>query len=144
MRATVYTGMILPTNLFVMAACVIAFMAFTSRLSARRNRINARVEIADPVAETATAHPQTIPASLALPDGEVERTAAFHDWLRLWRHAPRSITRLCEQVDALYGIPRPASSPHLPPYQAATAFLGVCAEGVLIVLAGLFSAPNSL
>src|SRR5215475_1982168 len=67
-------------------------------------------------------------------------TAAFHDWLRLWRHTPRSITHLCEQIDARYGIPRPASSPHLPPYHAATAFLGVCAEGVLIVIAGLFSA----
>jgi len=67
-------------------------------------------------------------------------TAAFHDWLRLWRHAPRSITHLCERIDARYGIPRPASSPHLPSYQAATAFLGVCAEGVLIVFAGLFSA----
>src|SRR5262249_39105264 len=67
-------------------------------------------------------------------------TAAFHDWLRLWRRAPRSIMHICEQIDARYGIPRPASSPHLPPYQAAMAFLGVCAEGVLIVFAGLFSA----
>ncbi|MGH9935876.1 MAG: hypothetical protein ACREAM_06490, partial [Blastocatellia bacterium] len=67
-------------------------------------------------------------------------TAAFHEWLRLWRCAPRSITHLCEQIDARYGIPRPASSRRLPPYQAAMAFLGVCAEGVLIVIAGLFSA----
>jgi type IV secretory pathway TraG/TraD family ATPase VirD4 len=67
-------------------------------------------------------------------------TAAFHDWLRLWRHAPHSITHLCEQIDARYGIPRPAASPHLPPYHATIAFLCVCAEGVLIVIAGLFSA----
>lgn len=61
---------------FATAACVIALMAFTSRLSARRNRINARVEIADPFVEAAAARSKTPPALLALPDGEVERTAA--------------------------------------------------------------------
>lgn len=61
---------------FATAFCVIAFMAFSSRLSAHRNRINARVEIADPVVETAATQSQTIPATPALPDGEVERTAA--------------------------------------------------------------------
>ncbi|MGH9935875.1 MAG: hypothetical protein ACREAM_06485 [Blastocatellia bacterium] len=61
---------------FATAVCVIAFMAFSSRLSARRNRINARVEIAAPLVEMAAARPQMIPAAPVLPDGEVERTAA--------------------------------------------------------------------
>jgi hypothetical protein len=61
---------------FATAFCVIAFMAISSRLSARRNRINARVEIADPVVETTATQSQTILATPALPDGEVERTAA--------------------------------------------------------------------
>jgi hypothetical protein len=45
-------------------------------LSARRNRINARVEIADPLVEAAAAQSQPIRATPVLPDGEVERTAA--------------------------------------------------------------------
>jgi len=61
---------------FATALCVIAFMAFSSRLLARRSRINAQVEIADPVVDTAAARSQTIPAAPALPDGEVERIAA--------------------------------------------------------------------
>jgi hypothetical protein len=61
---------------FATAFCVIALMAFTNWLSARRGRINARVEIADPVVESVATRSQTIPAALALPDGEVERTAA--------------------------------------------------------------------
>jgi type IV secretory pathway TraG/TraD family ATPase VirD4 len=65
---------------------------------------------------------------------------AIRRWLYLWQRAPRSITHLCEQLDARYGIPRPASSPHLPPYQAAIAFFGVIIEGVLISGAGLFTA----
>ena len=61
---------------FATALCVIAFMAFSNLLSARRSRINARVEIADPVVETAAVQSQAIPAAPALPDGEVERIAA--------------------------------------------------------------------
>ncbi len=57
------------------AFCVIAFMLYSSWLSARRNRINARVEIADPVVETAAGRSQPIRAAPVLPDGEVERTA---------------------------------------------------------------------
>src|SRR5262249_36995060 len=61
---------------FATALCVIAFMAFSSLLLARRNHVNARVEIANPVVESAAARSQSIPAAPALPDGEVERTAA--------------------------------------------------------------------
>jgi type IV secretory pathway TraG/TraD family ATPase VirD4 len=67
-------------------------------------------------------------------------TSTLRQWVHRFRSAPRSITHLCEQMDARYGIPRPASAPHLPPYQAAMAFFGVCGEGVLIVLAGIVSA----
>jgi len=55
---------------------MIAFMVYSSWLSARRNRINARVEIADPIVEAAAAQSQPIQAAHGLPDGEVERTAA--------------------------------------------------------------------
>src|SRR5215472_10763485 len=61
---------------FATALSVIAFMAFSNLLSARRSRINARVEIADPVVEKAAAQSQPIQAAPVLPDGEVERTAA--------------------------------------------------------------------
>ena len=61
---------------FATALCVIAFMVCSSWLSARRNRINARVEIADPLVEAAAAQSQPIQAAPVLPDGEVERTAA--------------------------------------------------------------------
>lgn len=57
-----------------------------------------------------------------------------------WRSQPRSFTHLCERLDARYGIPRPAVAPHLPAYQATVLFLSVCAEGVLLIMAGLFSA----
>jgi len=58
------------------ALCVIAFMVCASWLSARRNRIDARVEIADPIVETTASRSQPIQAAPVLPDGEVERTAA--------------------------------------------------------------------
>jgi hypothetical protein len=58
------------------AFCVIAFVLCSNWLSARRNRINARVEIADPLVETSAPRSQTIPAAPVLPDGEVERIAA--------------------------------------------------------------------
>src|SRR5262245_52289361 len=60
---------------FATAFCIIAFMLCSSWLSARRNRINARVEVADPVVEATTAQSQPIKAAHCLPDGEVERTA---------------------------------------------------------------------
>ncbi|MGH8595173.1 MAG: hypothetical protein ACREXT_00795, partial [Gammaproteobacteria bacterium] len=67
-------------------------------------------------------------------------TGTLRQWVHHFRGAPRSITHLCELIDARYGIPRPTSAPHLPPYQAAMAFLGICGEGILIVLAGIVSA----
>lgn len=57
-----------------------------------------------------------------------------------WRHVPRSFTHLCEQVDARWGIPRPATAPHLPPLQAMSALLGLVGEGLLLLACGLFSA----
>ncbi|MEP7342607.1 MAG: type IV secretory system conjugative DNA transfer family protein [Acidobacteriota bacterium] len=59
---------------------------------------------------------------------------------RTWREQPRSFTHLCEQLDARYGIPRPAVAQHLPAYQATVFFLSVCVEGVLLIVAGMFSA----
>src|SRR6266540_1544356 len=59
---------------FATALCMIAFMVYSSWLSARCNRINARVEIADPIVEAAAAQSQPIQAAHGLPDGEVERT----------------------------------------------------------------------
>ena len=64
----------------------------------------------------------------------------FHGWLDRWRAMPRSTTSLCEQIDARYSIPRPASAPHLPAYQAAMVFLGICAEGLAMMVAGAIAA----
>jgi hypothetical protein len=61
---------------FATAFCIISLITLSSWLSARRSRIHARVEIADPTVETAAARSQKLPAAHALPDGEVERTAA--------------------------------------------------------------------
>lgn len=57
------------------AAFIILLMLALGWLSARRNRFTARVEIADPVIETAAAKSKSNPATQLLPDGEVERTA---------------------------------------------------------------------
>ncbi len=65
-----------PVVVLATSLCVIAFVILSSFASARRNRINARVEIEDPLVETTAAQSQTIPPSFALPDGEMERTAA--------------------------------------------------------------------
>lgn len=65
---------------------------------------------------------------------------SFHQWIQRLKSTPRSMTHLCEQIDAQYGIPRPTAAPHLPAYQAAMDFLGVCGEGGLILLAGILSA----
>lgn len=61
-------------------------------------------------------------------------------WWEVWQRQPKSVTHLCEQLDARYGIPRPAAAPHLPPYQAAVLLLSVCVEGIFIIGAGLLSA----
>jgi MoxR-like ATPase len=67
-------------------------------------------------------------------------TGLVHQLRRSWQRKPQSLTHLCEQLDARYGIPRPAAAPHLPPYQAAILFLSVCAEGMLIIASGILSA----
>lgn len=61
-------------------------------------------------------------------------------WSDFWRHKPRSLTHLCEQLDARLGIPRPATAPHLPPLQATIVLLGLVGEGFLLLACGLFSA----
>ena len=60
--------------------------------------------------------------------------------MNLWRYLPRSLTHLCEQIDARWGIPRPATAPHLPPLQAMSALLGLVGEGLLLLACGLISA----
>ena len=57
------------------AACLISLLLALSWLSARRSRIHARVEITDPIVETAVDKPPASPRSPLFPDGEVERTA---------------------------------------------------------------------
>jgi hypothetical protein len=57
------------------AAFIILMMLALGWLSTRRNHFTARVEIADPVVETAAAKSKANPAMQLLPDGEVERTA---------------------------------------------------------------------
>ncbi|MGE0133127.1 MAG: hypothetical protein AB7U82_34045 [Blastocatellales bacterium] len=65
-----------PVVVLVTAFCVVAFVILSSFVSARQNRINVRVEIADPLIEASAPQSETIPPSLVLPDGEMERTAA--------------------------------------------------------------------
>lgn len=67
-------------------------------------------------------------------------TGTFKQWLDRWRQMPRSMTSLCEQIDARYGIPRPAAAPHLPSYQAAMILLRLGVEGVALLAAGAISA----
>lgn len=67
-------------------------------------------------------------------------TDFVQQWWETWQRTPRSLTHLCEQLDARYAIPRPADAPHLPAYQAAVLLLSVCVEGVIIVSAGILSA----
>jgi hypothetical protein len=61
---------------FTTALSVIALVVCSNLLSARRHRVNASVEIADPLIETAANQSRPVSAILALPDGEIERTAA--------------------------------------------------------------------
>lgn len=48
--------------------------------------------------------------------------------------------QLCREIDAEYHIPRPATGQHLPAFQAAVHFLGVCGEAVMLVSGGLLAA----
>lgn len=55
---------------------VLAGMLFAGWLNARRYRVKARVEIAEPAIELQTSQPSVIATAAGLPDGEVARTAA--------------------------------------------------------------------
>src|SRR5574341_792744 len=63
------------TVVITTAACVISLLLGLNWLSARRSRFYAKVEIAAPVIETASAKLQTTRSTQILPDGEVERMA---------------------------------------------------------------------
>jgi len=54
--------------------------------------------------------------------------------------ALKSFQQLCQELDAEYHIPRPATAQHLPAYQAAMHLLGVCGEAVLLIVCGFLSA----
>lgn len=58
------------------ALSVIALLVLLNWLAVRRQRVNARVEIAAPVVEAAVAKSASSISPRELPDGEVERTAA--------------------------------------------------------------------
>ncbi len=55
---------------------VIAGMLFAGWFNARRYRVKARVEIAEPAIELQTAQASVVATAVGLPDGEVARTAA--------------------------------------------------------------------
>lgn len=57
-----------------------------------------------------------------------------------WRQQPKSLAQLCQQVDAEYLIPRPATAQHLPAYQAALHLLSDCGQAAALIVAGLLSA----
>jgi len=61
----------------------------------------------------------------------------YRQW---WRRQPKSLTQICQQIDAEYHIPRPASAQHLPAYQAALHLLGVWGQALLLVISGFLSA----
>jgi type IV secretory pathway TraG/TraD family ATPase VirD4 len=67
-------------------------------------------------------------------------TELAQQWWQAWRARPQSLTHLCEQLDARYGLPRPVGGPHLPAYQAAVLLAGAALESVLLLSAGLFTA----
>jgi hypothetical protein len=58
------------------AACVISLVFISNLITTRRSRMNAKVEIADPLIEAPDAKTKKIPLAFNIPDGEVERTAA--------------------------------------------------------------------
>lgn len=63
------------TVVIATAACVISLLLALNWLSARRSRFYAKVEIAAPIVETASAKSPANASAQILPDGEVERTA---------------------------------------------------------------------
>jgi type IV secretory pathway TraG/TraD family ATPase VirD4 len=59
---------------------------------------------------------------------------------RWWQRQPKSLHQLCQQIDAEYHIPRPATAQHLPAFQAALHLFAVCAQAMFLVIGGLLSA----
>lgn len=60
----------------VTALCVMGGLLLMSWMATRRQRVTARVEVAAPQIEAASQKTSASPSPSALPDGEVERTAA--------------------------------------------------------------------
>ncbi|MEO6725930.1 MAG: type IV secretory system conjugative DNA transfer family protein, partial [Blastocatellia bacterium] len=67
-------------------------------------------------------------------------TSSLSQYRQWWRKQPKSLTQICQRIDAEYHIPRPASAQHLPAYQAALYLLGVCGQAVLLIVSGFLSA----
>jgi type IV secretory pathway TraG/TraD family ATPase VirD4 len=65
---------------------------------------------------------------------------SFSQYRQWWHEQPKSLTQICQRIDAEYQIPRPAAEQHLPAYQAALRLLGVCGEAALLVFCGFLSA----
>lgn len=61
----------------------------------------------------------------------------YRQWRRL---QPKSLTQICQRMDAEYHIPRPASAQHLPAYQAALYLLNICGQAILLIVSGFLSA----
>ncbi|MGE0128983.1 MAG: type IV secretory system conjugative DNA transfer family protein [Blastocatellales bacterium] len=61
----------------------------------------------------------------------------YRQWRRL---QPKSLTQICQRIDAEYHIPRPASAQHLPAYQAALHLLNICGQAILLIVSGFLSA----
>jgi hypothetical protein len=91
--------------------CVILLVIVSTLISAHRNRINARVEIADPMIESSDAQAKKVSATFNIPDGEVERTAvrvreasALVMGLTLTAVNEALARRLPQNVETLIGI----------------------------------------
>src|SRR5262245_38209750 len=65
---------------------------------------------------------------------------SFTQYRQWWREQPKSLTQICQRIDAEYQIPRPAAAQHLPAYQAALRLLSVCGHTGLLVASGFLSA----
>ncbi len=52
----------------------------------------------------------------------------------------KSLQQRCQEFDAEYQIPRPATAQHLPAYQAALNLFGVCGESIVLICCGFVSA----
>lgn len=89
----------------VTALSVIGGLILISVIAARRQRVTARVEVAAPQIEAVSAKASASPSPSALPDGEVERTAAR---VREVSALVMGLTLLAVQ-EAIAGHPLPSS-----------------------------------